>query len=103
MPRGGKRPGAGRKKGSVNKQTRQRRAQIKEAAERGVSPLDVMLEAMRHHHEAGDLDAAAKVAQAAAPYVHPRLGAVTVKGDPAQPIRLIEELVIVDGNANPSS
>ena len=77
MPRGGARPGAGRKKGEPNKATQQRQAEI---AETGVTPLDVMIGAMRGAWEAGDKDAAARFAKDAAPYVHPRLAAVEHTG-----------------------
>ena len=44
MPRGGKRPGAGRKKGSPNKVTAAREAEI---AASGLTPLDYMLGILR--------------------------------------------------------
>ena len=77
MARGGKRPGAGRPKGAVQRVTREARAK---AAASGVMPLDVMLEAMRAHHGAGQLDLAAAIAKEAAPYLHPRLAAVQHTG-----------------------
>ena len=46
------------------------------AALTGRTPLEVMLEAMRCHQEAGNLDRAAAIAKDAAPYMHPRLHAV---------------------------
>lgn len=70
MPRGGKRPGAGRKKGASTKRTRKTNKLAEQAAGEGVLPLQVMLEAMRAHHTAGDLDKAAAIAKDAAPYVH---------------------------------
>jgi hypothetical protein len=70
---GGKRPGAGRPKGSATKKTR---AIANAAAAEGITPLEVMLEAMRAHHEAGRLDEAAAVAKDAAPYIHPRLASI---------------------------
>lgn len=83
---GGKRPGAGRKKGAATKRTRKTSKIAEQAAGAGVLPLQVLLEAMRAHHAAGALDAAAKVAAAAAPYMHPRLTSVRVGGDPANPV-----------------
>lgn len=69
--RGGKRPGAGRPKGSANKRTREI---ADKAAEEGVTPLEYLLSVMRNElaDEARRLDAA----KAAAPYVHPKLSTV---------------------------
>ncbi len=102
MPRGGSRPGAGRKPGSANKRTR-------EVAERviqeGLSPIEVMADNMRFFHaeayeivrkitsaaecKGGVDDLAAdfkealrfremsqKAARDLAPYLHPRLCAI---------------------------
>ncbi len=97
MPRGGKRAGAGRPRGSATKKTR---AVADAAAAAGVTPLEVMLDAMRRLHKARKYTAAASVARDCAPYVHPRLSAVTHRGDAQAPIRLVEEFVVVDGNAH---
>ena len=74
--RGGRRPGAGRPPGSKN----QRSAEIaREAVEAGITPIEVMLNAMRELWEEGTSEAkreAAKVARDAAPYVHPRLASI---------------------------
>jgi hypothetical protein len=86
---GGKRPGAGRKKGSANVKTR---AIADKAIEEGITPLEVMLAAMRASYqsalqaEEGDgrnamLTKAAGIASDAAPYIHPRLAAVAHSGD----------------------
>ena len=83
MPSGGRRPGAGRKKGSLTRKTREIANQ---AAEEGVSPLEVMLKAMRVYYDAGDYANAATFAAAAAPYCHPRLSAVQVRGDGLGPV-----------------
>lgn len=77
MPRGGKRPGAGRPKGARQKVSRAAR---EKAAASGVMPLEVILEAMRADYEAGKLDEAAAHAEKAAPYLHPRLTAVEHSG-----------------------
>jgi hypothetical protein len=73
MPRGGKREGSGRKAGGANKKTR-------EIADRalleGITPLEVMLKAMRLHADKDEWDEAAAFARDAAPYVHPRLASV---------------------------
>lgn len=71
--RGGKRLGAGRPPGAKTKRTQEL---ARAAAAAGVTPLEVMLETMRTHHAAGDLDAASAVAKDAAPYLHPRLAAI---------------------------
>lgn len=103
--RGGKRAGAGRPAGTANRRTREIANQ---AAAEGVTPLEVMLGNMRFFHtEAGELlqkimapDAADKdkavelfkalmatrekaedCARDAAPYIHPRLTATTIKGE----------------------
>ena len=47
MPRGGRRPGAGRKPGAITRKTIARRLIAEQAAARGVTPLDVMLDNMR--------------------------------------------------------
>lgn len=71
--RGGKRAGAGRPVGSKN----QRSSEIaREAADAGITPIEVMLFAMRELWDEGTSEAkreAAKIAKDAAPYVHPRL------------------------------
>ena len=80
MPRGGYRPGAGRKAGSLNRATVERRLRAKQglaaAATAGLLPLDVLLARMR-----GDplpngklvTDEQFQAAVAAAPFIHPRL------------------------------
>lgn len=93
MPRGGKRPGAGRKKGSATKRTR---AVADRAAADGVTPLEVMLAAMRDHYKAKHLDEAAKIAAAAAPYMHPRLSAVQHGGTVGVTLEIVEEIVDAD-------
>ena len=68
---GGRREGAGRKRGSPNKATIARQAEI---AGSGLTPLDYMLQVMRDEENnlATRLDAAVK----AAPYVHPKLATI---------------------------
>ena len=84
--KGGKREGAGRKPGSKTKKT----AEIAlKAAEEGITPLEYMLNVMREPiPENADPLAKAQMtanrmdaAKAAAPYIHPRLSAVEVKGE----------------------
>lgn len=71
--RGGVRAGSGRKKGAATKRTREI---ADKAAESGLTPLEVMLDAMKEAHEAKDKKQAAYFAQMAAPYVHPKLSSV---------------------------
>jgi hypothetical protein len=83
--RGGKRPGAGRKKNIPNRASGKRE---REAAASGATPLDVMLKSMRlllalADESANDkkqfehyIRAAAAVAKDVAPFVHPRLSTV---------------------------
>ncbi len=74
--RGGSRPGAGRKPGSINQAT----AKAREKAEAGgIMPLDFMLEVMRDVNAKREerLD----MAKAAAPYVHAKLSSVEAKLD----------------------
>lgn len=76
MPLGGRRPGAGRPLGSANRRTREI---ADKAASGGITPLEVMLTAMRKYVEAENWDDARAAAKDAAPYMHPRLNAVEYK------------------------
>lgn len=69
MPRGGKRPGAGRPRGSVNKKANLEAAIVVAG---GDTPLDILLWAARQAKAEGDVERATKAAQAAAPYIHQR-------------------------------
>ena len=85
MPLGSKRPGAGRKPGGANKKTR---AIADAAAAQGITPIEVMLNAMRiawnsyqePEHKLEYLHNAVAWADKAAPYVHPRLQTVAHSG-----------------------
>jgi hypothetical protein len=73
VARGGKRPGAGRRRGAATKKT----VEIAAAAfEQGITPLEVLLFTMRYHFDAKRYDDAADIAHDAAPYMHPRLSAI---------------------------
>lgn len=72
---GGYRPGAGRKPGSANMKTREI---ADRAAEEGITPLEYLLSVMRDEEAPRSERMAA--ARVAAPYVHPRLSAVS--GEP---------------------
>jgi hypothetical protein len=75
MARGGKRDGAGRKAGTINKASAEKRAEITAS---GLTPLDYMLEVLRDVRQPDDRRAWA--AEKAAPYVHPKLAAVEHTG-----------------------
>lgn len=75
--RGGARKGAGRKAGSATKKTREI---ADKAAAEGITPLEVMLGAMRSFWQAGDQEKAAGFAKDAAPYIHPKLAAIEHSG-----------------------
>lgn len=74
MPRGGSRPGAGRKQGSASKRSQEVTAVL---IETGELPLEYMLKVLRD--EQADEKRRDAMAIAAAPYVHPRLA--TIDGD----------------------
>jgi hypothetical protein len=71
MPRGGRRAGSGRKKGSTIKKTQIIAAEARDA---GITPLDYMLQIVR----SSDADQARRdqMAVSSAPFCHPRLNAV---------------------------
>lgn len=68
--RGGKRSGAGRKKGEPNKRTAEA---AEKAAETGITPLEYLLNAMRTDD---DPKIRMGAAVAAAPYVHAKLSSI---------------------------
>lgn len=74
MPRGGPRPGSGRKPGAAAKK-------VREAADRlsadGLTPLDYMMGVLRGTMDYDEVRFAA--AEKAAPYIHPRLSSVEAK------------------------
>lgn len=97
MPVGGARPGSGRKKGSGSKKTREI---AERAAASGISPLEVMVDAMRHAYNQAQLVAdpkeksiylklASEHAHDAAPFMHPRLQPVDGRGSTDQVINII--------------
>ena len=86
LPFGGR---PGRPKGSLNKSTvkiaqaaREMAATIRERMG-DITPLEVMLTAMRMEMDKGDWRMAASIAEKAAPYMHPRLAARVLDEDPA--------------------
>lgn len=87
MAHGGRRPGAGRRKGSLTAKTR---AIAEQASAEGLTPLEVMLKAMQMHVKAGRWDQAAAQAKDAAPYMHPKLAAVQHTGRDGGPIAVAD-------------
>jgi protein involved in polysaccharide export with SLBB domain len=81
--RGGKRPGAGRPKGAKSRRTAETIQKALDAAG-GVTPLEFMLKVMRNPKR--NMKERIYAASVAAPYVHPKLSAVTVAGDPNNPL-----------------
>jgi hypothetical protein len=75
-PKGGARPGSGRKPGIANRRTAE---QVAAASASGITPLEYMLSVMR----ASETDPRDRLvaAQAAAPYIHAKLSSITVAGD----------------------
>lgn len=90
MPRGGRRPGAGRRKGS--KVTRTREVAERIAADGMMTPLQYVIDVMR------DPKTARKrrdwAAATALPYCHPRLQAV--EGNPDKPIVVEHQVGTLD-------
>jgi hypothetical protein len=83
MSRGGKREGAGRRAGTVNRASATKRAEI---AASGLTPLDYMLQIMRD--DAAEPSRRDDMAKAAAPYVHPKLAAIEHTGANGGPIEV---------------
>ncbi len=84
MARGGRREGAGRKRGQVSEQTKRRKEIIAKASAEGITPLEFMLATLRN--EKADFADRYKAAVDAAPYMHPRLTATKVEGDQDNPV-----------------
>lgn len=98
-PRGGARPGAGRKPGVQNRITQELKAQIEEAAKDGVSPLQVITLFMRECWERAQIvdekgkpaldmqiaKEAVVAANMAAPYVHPKVSPIEAPTPPPPP------------------
>lgn len=92
--------GGGRPPGSKNKRTKLLETYAQEAAERGVTPLEVMLEVMRHYWGKGFVNGkpdktcqfvkAVETAKDAAPFMHPKFQAIALGAvqDPLAPKQL---------------
>ena len=84
MPRGGKRTGAGRPRGAVNKATAEAKAAVEASGE---TPLEYMIRVMRDPKaNARRRDA---MAAAAAPYVHHRLSSTEHSGPGDGPVQVV--------------
>jgi len=81
---GGKRPGAGRRRGSLTKRTQEI---VAKAAEDGLLPLEYMLATLRDPNQPHD--ERFKAAVNAAPYMHPKLANVQHQGDPDNPLGFV--------------
>lgn len=82
----------GRPPGFLNKKTR---AIAEKAAAEGITPLEVMLMAMRQALDRKDMVAAEAAAKDAAPYMHPRLNATTLDAN----VSLLGTLTLDDKRA----
>lgn len=100
MPRGGARPGAGRKKGQTPA-TKARKDLALRVASEGVTPLEIMTQTMRHLWDeatAGDRLNLGKAMQACAmaekvaPYMHPKLASTTLSGPDGGPIQVVRKM-----------
>lgn len=87
----GKKTG-GRTKGTRNKRTAAIQAVVDQGALEGLTPLEVMLGAMRDAWSNGDKAAAANFAKDAAPYLHPRLSNVQHSGDAENPVETVTRI-----------
>ncbi|NTF54910.1 hypothetical protein G6L12_08385 [Agrobacterium rhizogenes] len=85
--RGGPRKGAGRPRGAATKRTR---AVADRESKNGLTPLEVMLKAMRVHAGKSDWDAAASIAKDAAPYMHAKLASIQHSGPKGGPIQTVD-------------
>jgi hypothetical protein len=105
--RGGKRDGAGRKRGSKSRVNEGLKARI--LADKAIMPVEFLLKIMREpmpEQRPGEewktflfrltrwRDDAIEAAKAAAPYTSPRLESVEWKGDPDNPIEVNNNLVV---------
>ncbi|MEN0115422.1 MAG: hypothetical protein AAGD15_01760 [Agrobacterium cavarae] len=99
--RGGSRKGAGRPRGAATQRSRDV-ADVE--SQNGVTPLEVMLRAMRDHYDKEEWDAAAAIAKDAAPYMHPKLQSVMHTGDADKPVvtenHFVVEFVGDDGESS---
>lgn len=79
----GKKTG-GRQKGIRNKRTIAKRDELARMIDKGISPLEYMLDTMRNPE--AEAKERLEAARAAAPYIHPRLAAIEHSGPNGGPI-----------------
>ena len=75
---GGPRPNSGRKPGTLNEKNR---IIATKAIQSGITPLEVMIEAMRKVYDEQGAVEATPFAEKAAPFVHARISSMELKGD----------------------
>jgi hypothetical protein len=97
--RGGRRPGAGRKAGVPNKRTLALLA-LAEGQPQAGTPLEFLMGVYRN--EALPIDLRLDAAGKAAPYVHPRLAAVTVGSDKQNPLQITTRIELIPVEPQPS-
>jgi hypothetical protein len=95
MPSGGRRPGQGRPKGSATKKSKEVRDR---AALTGLTPLEVMIEAMRYYEAQGNRDRASAIAKDAAPYMHPRLNSTDIGNKVGESFKQEQTVIILPHN-----
>ncbi len=71
----------------------------------GITPLEVMLTAMRSAWGNADHQTAVSYAEKAAPYIHPKLSSIEHKGDAENPIETISHVQLTgpDGDSTHTS
>ena len=82
--------GQGRRKGSLNRKTK---AIAVALAETGLTPLEYLCSVFQD--EKNELGIRVDAAKSAAPYIHPRLSAVTMSGDKNNPLEMVAKIVVV--------
>jgi hypothetical protein len=92
MPRGGKREGAGRKKGQPNKKSADIQAKFDKM---GCDPLEGMMEIAKEAMEIKDYQLAGSMFKELAQYVAPKRKAIEVSGDEDNPIRTIHSIELI--------
>jgi len=71
----------GRLPGSINKRTKEVQALADSLAERGLTPLEIMLKSMEMAWEQRNTELACAIAKDAAPYMHARLANIEHSGE----------------------
>lgn len=93
----GRKTDGGSRKGRPNKATAAKVAAISAS---GLTPLDYLLAEMRE--ESLDKHLRHDAAKAAAPYVHPRLTTMTLRGDETAPLHVITRIELVPVEPTPT-